>query len=193
VNLVAVADAARLYMALFDLGHHLLLTLVPPRTRQTVAIRHPQAGFLTSGPGNAPSNLLGPRDRISIVPSGRTALATVEELSEHGRSVKRWSGAGAFSRVGLWRHACYRAGSGSVALLFWPSVWRHLSWPRRRTTCSRRTVLCKLSPHLFGRTAMRAFLLACVVAIAAAAVCAAILNRVQEPVEQAFATTGVRL
>jgi hypothetical protein len=40
---------------------------------------------------------------------------------------------------------------------------------------------------------MRAFLLACVVAIAAAAVCAAILNRVQEPVAQAFATTGVRL
>jgi hypothetical protein len=32
-------------MALFDLGHHLLLTLVPLRTRQTVAIRHPQAIF----------------------------------------------------------------------------------------------------------------------------------------------------
>ncbi len=40
---------------------------------------------------------------------------------------------------------------------------------------------------------MRAFLLACVVAIVAAAVGAVVLNRVQEPVEQAFATTGVRL
>ena len=44
-----------------------------------------------------------------------------------------------------------------------------------------------------GRTAMKAFLLACVVAIAAAAVWAMVLNQVQEPVEQAFATTGVRL
>ena len=40
---------------------------------------------------------------------------------------------------------------------------------------------------------MRAFLAACVVAIVVAAVGAAVLNRVQEPVEQAFATTGVRL
>jgi len=40
---------------------------------------------------------------------------------------------------------------------------------------------------------MRAFLLACVVAIVVAAVGAMVLNRVQEPVEQAFATTGVRL
>jgi hypothetical protein len=40
---------------------------------------------------------------------------------------------------------------------------------------------------------MRAFLLACVVAVVAATVWAALLNRVQEPVEQAFATTGVRL
>ena len=40
---------------------------------------------------------------------------------------------------------------------------------------------------------MKAFLLACVVAIAAAAVWAVVLNHVQEPVEQAFATTGVRL
>ena len=44
-----------------------------------------------------------------------------------------------------------------------------------------------------GRNAMKAFLLACVVAIAAAAVGAMVLNHVQEPVEQAFATTGVRL
>jgi hypothetical protein len=40
---------------------------------------------------------------------------------------------------------------------------------------------------------MRAFLLACIVAIAAAAVGAVILNNVQQPVEHAFATTGVRL
>jgi hypothetical protein len=40
---------------------------------------------------------------------------------------------------------------------------------------------------------MRAFLLACVVAIVVAAVGAVVLNSVQEPVEQAFATTGVRL
>ena len=40
---------------------------------------------------------------------------------------------------------------------------------------------------------MKAFLLACVVAVAAAAVWAMVLNQVQEPVEQAFATTGVRL
>lgn len=40
---------------------------------------------------------------------------------------------------------------------------------------------------------MRAFLLACVVAIVAAAVWAQVLNLVQEPVQQAFATTGVRL
>ncbi|MFB9269952.1 hypothetical protein ACFFWD_43675 [Bradyrhizobium erythrophlei] len=40
---------------------------------------------------------------------------------------------------------------------------------------------------------MRAFLLACVTAIVVAAVGAMALNRVQEPVEQAFATTAVRL
>ena len=40
---------------------------------------------------------------------------------------------------------------------------------------------------------MKAFLLACVVAIVAAAVGAEVLNHVQEPVAQAFATTGVRL
>ena len=40
---------------------------------------------------------------------------------------------------------------------------------------------------------MRAFLAACVVAIVVAAVGAVVLNRVQEPVEQAYATTGVRL
>jgi len=40
---------------------------------------------------------------------------------------------------------------------------------------------------------MRAFLLACVVAIILAAVSAMVLNHVQEPVQQAFATTGVRL
>jgi hypothetical protein len=40
---------------------------------------------------------------------------------------------------------------------------------------------------------MRAFLLACVAAIVVAAVGAAVLDRMQEPVEQAFATTSVRL
>ena len=40
---------------------------------------------------------------------------------------------------------------------------------------------------------MRAFLIACVAAIVVAAVSAVVLNRMQEPVEQAFATTGVRL
>ena len=40
---------------------------------------------------------------------------------------------------------------------------------------------------------MKSFLLACVAAIIVAAFAAAVLNRVQEPVEQAFATTGVRL
>ncbi|WP_280972246.1 MULTISPECIES: hypothetical protein [unclassified Bradyrhizobium] len=40
---------------------------------------------------------------------------------------------------------------------------------------------------------MKAFLLACAAAIVVAAVAAAALSRVQEPVEQAFATTGVRL
>lgn len=40
---------------------------------------------------------------------------------------------------------------------------------------------------------MRAFLLACVVAIVVAAVGAMFLSRVQQPVQQAFATTGVRL
>jgi hypothetical protein len=45
----------------------------------------------------------------------------------------------------------------------------------------------------FGRIAMKSFLLACVAAIVVAAVAAAVLDRVQEPAEQAFATTGVRL
>jgi len=40
---------------------------------------------------------------------------------------------------------------------------------------------------------MKAFLLACAAAIAIAAVATVILNQVQEPVQQAFATTGVRL
>lgn len=40
---------------------------------------------------------------------------------------------------------------------------------------------------------MKSFLLACAAAIIVAAVAAEALNRVQEPVEQAFATTAVRL
>lgn len=40
---------------------------------------------------------------------------------------------------------------------------------------------------------MKVFLLACMVAIVVAAIGALALNRMQEPVEVAFATTGVRL
>jgi hypothetical protein len=40
---------------------------------------------------------------------------------------------------------------------------------------------------------MKAFLLACVAALVVAALAVGILSRVQQPVEQAFATTGVRL
>jgi len=46
---------------------------------------------------------------------------------------------------------------------------------------------------LLRRSAMKAFLLACVATIVVAALAVVVLNRVQEPVEQAFATTGVRL
>jgi hypothetical protein len=40
---------------------------------------------------------------------------------------------------------------------------------------------------------MKSFVLACVAAIVVAGVGAAVLDRVQEPVAQACATTGVRL
>ena len=40
---------------------------------------------------------------------------------------------------------------------------------------------------------MKAFLLACAAAIVIAALCMAALNKVQQPVEEAFATSGVRL
>ena len=40
---------------------------------------------------------------------------------------------------------------------------------------------------------MKAFLLACVAALVVAALAAMVLDRIQQPVEQAFATTGVRL
>jgi hypothetical protein len=40
---------------------------------------------------------------------------------------------------------------------------------------------------------MKAFLLACTAAIVIAAAAVVVLERVQEPVQQAFATTGVRL
>jgi hypothetical protein len=40
---------------------------------------------------------------------------------------------------------------------------------------------------------MKSFVLACVVAVVVAAVGAVALNSVQEPVAQAFSTTGVRL
>ena len=40
---------------------------------------------------------------------------------------------------------------------------------------------------------MKAFLLACVAAILVAALAVGVLDRVQEPVQQAFATSAVRL
>ena len=40
---------------------------------------------------------------------------------------------------------------------------------------------------------MKAFLLACVAALVVAALAVVVLSRVQQPVEQAYATTGVRL
>ena len=48
-------------------------------------------------------------------------------------------------------------------------------------------------PDLLRSVAMKAFLLACAAAIVIAAVSFVVLSRVQEPVQQAFATTGVRL
>ena len=49
------------------------------------------------------------------------------------------------------------------------------------------------STGTLGRTAMKAFLLGCAVAIVVAMLAVGVLDRVQQPVEQAFATTGVRL
>ena len=40
---------------------------------------------------------------------------------------------------------------------------------------------------------MKIFLLACIAAVILAAVAVGILDKVQQPVEQAFATSGVRL
>jgi len=40
---------------------------------------------------------------------------------------------------------------------------------------------------------MKEFLLACLAAIAMGAVAIVVLNRIQEPVQQAFATSAVRL
>ena len=40
---------------------------------------------------------------------------------------------------------------------------------------------------------MKAFLLACAAAIVTAAVAAVVLDRVQQPVQEAFATSAVRL
>jgi len=48
-------------------------------------------------------------------------------------------------------------------------------------------------PNLLRSLAMKAFLLACAAAIVIAAAALVVLNQVQEPVQQAFATTGVRL
>jgi hypothetical protein len=40
---------------------------------------------------------------------------------------------------------------------------------------------------------MKAFLLACVAIVVIAAAAVVVLDRIQEPAQQAFATTGVRL
>ncbi len=40
---------------------------------------------------------------------------------------------------------------------------------------------------------MKSFLLACIAAVIVAMVAVGVLDRVQQPVEQAFATSGVRL
>ena len=40
---------------------------------------------------------------------------------------------------------------------------------------------------------MKAFLLACAAAVVIAALSVAALNKIQQPVEEAFATSGVRL
>ena len=64
---------------------------------------------------------------------------------------------------------------------------------RRALYTVRDEQFCVRYLRLVGRIAMKSFLLACVAAIVVAAVAAVVLNRVQEPVEQAFATTGVRL
>jgi len=48
-------------------------------------------------------------------------------------------------------------------------------------------------PSLPRSVAMKAFLLACAAAIVIAAVSVVVLNQVQDPVQRAFATTGVRL
>ena len=48
-------------------------------------------------------------------------------------------------------------------------------------------------PSLLRSVAMKAFLFACAAAIVIAAVSFVVLNQVQEPVQRAFATTGVRL
>jgi hypothetical protein len=61
--------------------------------------------------------------------------------------------------------------------------------------CLRGAILCNLLAIFNDQrgTAMKAFLLACAAAIVVAALAAAVLDRLQEPVQQAFATTGVRL
>lgn len=60
--------------------------------------------------------------------------------------------------------------------------------------CSQPDILYDHSRALFAwRIAMKAFMLACVATIAIAAVAVPVLNSVQQPVAQAFATTGVRL
>jgi hypothetical protein len=40
---------------------------------------------------------------------------------------------------------------------------------------------------------MKAFIVACVAAVVIAVVCGVVLNTVQEPADQAFSTTAVRL
>jgi hypothetical protein len=63
----------------------------------------------------------------------------------------------------------------------------------RRFSCPQPALSCKLPSDLLRRLAMKAFLLACAAAIVIAAAGFVVLDQVQEPVQQAFATTGVRL
>jgi len=58
--------------------------------------------------------------------------------------------------------------------------------PGRRTFANRLFQLVEVN-------VMKAFLLACIAAAIVAALAVGILNRVQQPVEQAFATSAVRL
>jgi hypothetical protein len=64
---------------------------------------------------------------------------------------------------------------------------------RGRFSCFQHALSYKLTVDLLRSSAMKAFLLACAAAIVIAVAGFIVLDRVQEPVQEAFATTGVRL